>query len=43
MTVEDALDVWTSGCEPESIFDFKFWVMLVTLIGLVLFLFRKGK
>jgi hypothetical protein len=42
MTVEDALDFWTSGC-GEPIFDLKFWVQLVVLIGLVLFLFRKGK
>ena len=43
MTVDEALAVWTSGCEPESIFDLKFWLMLVILIGLVLFLLRKGK
>ena len=43
MTVEDALDVWSSGCEPESIFDLKFLLMIVVLIGLVLFLLRKGK
>jgi hypothetical protein len=42
MTVDDALDFWTSGC-GEPLFDLKFWVMLVVLIGLVLFLFRKGK
>ena len=42
MSVEDALDVWTSGCEPEdAIFDFKFWLMLVILFGLMVFLFRK--
>lgn len=42
MTVEEALDVWTSGC-GEDIFDLKFWLMIVALVGLVLFLLRKSK
>jgi hypothetical protein len=43
MTVDDALDFWSSGCGDEPIFDLKFWMMLAVLVGLVLFLFRKGK
>lgn len=44
VSFEEALEIWSSGCEEdETIFDAKFWMMLVVLVGLVLFLFRKSK
>jgi hypothetical protein len=45
VTIDEALDFWTSGCngDEDPIFDWKFWGASGALIILIVFLVRKNR